>query len=107
MRRLATVASASGAVFLMQASVRAATANWTGAAEHGLWSNLTNWDNLPAGNDVIFGQAGVNPAQGVVDNIADQNLTINTLQYKSLSQSTNGITVGFHTTQINPGVTVM
>src|SRR5258708_28108465 len=64
------------------------------------WSDAANWTGgIPgAGANVYFFDSGVNSVQGVVNNIVSGNTAILSLQY--------GNTNGFHTTQINSGVTL-
>ena len=64
------------------------------------WSDASNWTGGTPGptENIEFFNVGANAAQGVVDNIVSANTTILSLQY--------GNTNGFHTTQINAGVTL-
>jgi len=68
-----------------------------------LWSSPGNWSffaaPVPADN-VLFDNVNVAVASGVVDNIVDANFTIANLAYRTPS------TLGFHTTQINPGLSL-
>jgi fibronectin-binding autotransporter adhesin len=84
--------------------VSAAPVLWTGAGGNDNWSTAGNWSGgTPAGNEVIFGDSdptGVSGPFGTANNIVDGNLAISRLSYTNLT------TVGFHTTQISPGVTL-
>lgn len=84
-----TVSSASGGPIV-----------WTGAASQS-WSTAANWNpaSLPnSASDVEFYDAGGAAGVGTVDNIVSANMTIGSLTY--------GNTNNYHTTQINPGVTL-
>ena len=65
------------------------------------WSDANNWTGGTPGpaNDTYFFETGANGIQKIVNNIVDGNTKILSLQY--------GNTNGFHTTQINPGATLM
>ena len=68
------------------------------------WSSTGNWgyNLVPTANDiVVFDIYGTATAQGAVNNVVDANFTVGPLYYDPLS-STNA----WHTTQINPGVTL-
>lgn len=64
------------------------------------WSDANNWTGGKPGpgTNIFFFDPGANVTQGVVDNIVDGNTTILSLQY--------GNTNGFHTTQIDSGITL-
>lgn len=64
------------------------------------WSDSTNWTGGMPGKltNVCFFDPGASGSQGVMDNIVNSNTTVLSLQY--------GNTNGFHTTQINLGVTL-
>src|SRR5436309_805191 len=77
---------------------------WSGAGADQNWSTLGNWvGNTPPGtaDDTKFTDTGGNGVIGQVDNIVDTSRTNLSLQFAS----TNGTV--FHTTQINPGVTLV
>ena len=73
---------------------------WSGAAGADTnWSNSLNWTGgAPAGNDVLFYDPGAVSAISNLNNVVDSSTTILSLQY--------GNTNNFHTTRINPGVTL-
>jgi autotransporter-associated beta strand protein len=82
----------------------AAPISWSGTGADQNWSTPGNWvGNTPPGiaDDVKFTDLGGNGVIGQVDNIVDLTTTNLSLQYAS----TNGTV--FHTTQINPGVTLV
>lgn len=64
------------------------------------WSDANNWTGGTPGpvTNIYFFDPGASSSQGVVDNVMDGNTTILSLDY--------GNTNGFHTTQINPNVTL-
>jgi fibronectin-binding autotransporter adhesin len=69
--------------------------NWSTGGAGGNWSGL----QPPTVSDSpVFGDVAVVGTQGQVDNIVDQNYTVNTLTYTNVS--------GFHTTQIPSGNTL-
>jgi autotransporter-associated beta strand protein len=86
------------------ARVASAQVSWTGGAgADDLWGTGANWSTgvAPVATDnVLFGNADVQVAPGVVNNIVAVNRTIASLTYSNLAS------VGFHTTQINPGATL-
>src|SRR5580692_4186920 len=100
--RLSAIVSAMA--FLANSTACAQTAIWSGHdATNGLnfnWSDSTNWTGGTPGpaTNIYFFDPGANSSQGVVDNIVNSNTTILSLNY--------GNTNGFHTTQINSGVTL-
>jgi autotransporter-associated beta strand protein len=82
----------------------AATVVWSGVdAMNNVntnWSDANNWTGGtpgPAGS-ILFTNSGAVTTQGSINNIVDAGNTIMTLQYAN--------TTNFHTTQINPGVTL-
>src|SRR5579859_294842 len=91
-------------VLLSRMSLPAQTVIWSGAdALSGVntnWSDSTNWTGGAPGpaTNIFLINSGANSAQGVVNNIVNNNTTISSLNY--------GNTNGFHTTQINAGVTL-
>ena len=98
LRRSSAAVSLVG-LFVAQ-SLSAATVIWSGAG--GLNENWSgpNWTGGTPGptNDIrFFDPAALSPA-GAVNNIVDANLTVASLQY--------GNSNSFHTTLINPGVTL-
>ncbi|MEI8042471.1 MAG: autotransporter-associated beta strand repeat-containing protein [Verrucomicrobiota bacterium] len=90
-------------LFLTQ-SARPATVTWSGvdalATVNTNWSDANNWSaGLPAPtNNVVFNDQGAALAVSNINNIVDVSTNILTLKY--------GNTNGFHTTLINPGVTL-
>lgn len=64
------------------------------------WNDASNWTGGTPGpaTNICFYDTGANAVQGAVDNIVNVNTTILSLQY--------GNTNGFHTTQIEGGVTL-
>jgi len=74
--------------------------NGTDASTNANWSDTNNWTGGTPGPaaSVVFFDQGSNGVQGVVNNIVNSNTAISSLQY--------GNTNGFHTTQINAGVTL-
>jgi hypothetical protein len=104
-RRMRTRMIAAAAVAALGgAQFAAAQVSWTGGAgADDLWGTGGNWSTgvAPGVTDnVLFGNADVQPAPGVVNNIVAANRTISTLTYSNLAS------VGFHTTQINAGATL-
>lgn len=83
----------------------AQTVIWTGADAIGNintnWSDANNWTGgVPgAAASIYFFDFGASGVQGSVDNVVSASIAISSLQY--------GNTNGFHTTQINSGVTLM
>ena len=83
----------------------AATVYWSGvdalANVNTNWSDANNWSGgVPgAANSIIFDDAGAVGTVSNINNIVDVSTNILTLKYGT----TNG---GFHTTLINPGVTL-
>ena len=75
---------------------------WSGAdaSTNANWSDTNNWTGgTPAlAANIYFFDQGSNGVQGVVNNLVNSNTAISSLQY--------GNTNGFHTTQINTGVTL-
>ena len=85
-------------------NANAVTNTWTGASTlTNLWSDANNWSllQLPAaGDDVIFTNTiGCTNVQGAVNNVLDNNWTNNSLRYEALTNN-------YHTTLINPGLTL-
>ena len=76
---------------------------WTGGAGTTNWTDVGNWSfgAIPTASDAVLFDF-FNPAvpAGVVDNIVDNNFTIGSMAYQTLS------TNGFHTTLINPGLSL-
>ena len=89
-------------LFVIQ-SASAVITTWSGAADDS-WATAGNWSSgLPTGNDVVFSTAdatGTTGPAGTVNNVVDANTSVATLRYNVLG------TTGFHTTQINSGVTL-
>ncbi len=91
-------------VLLAEMPLTAQTAVWSGYhATNSVdtnWSDANNWTGGAPGPaaSVCFFDAGANGSQCVVNNIVDGNTTILSLQY--------GNTNGFHTTQIESGLTL-
>ena len=74
---------------------------WSPAGVTTNWSTGANWTATGApvsSNDVEFIDLGAAGSAGTVDNVVDSSQTIGSLTY--------GQTNGFHTTLINPGVTL-
>ncbi|HXC36363.1 MAG TPA: hypothetical protein VNV43_10840, partial [Candidatus Acidoferrales bacterium] len=82
----------------------AQTIIWTGHdatnSVNSNWSDSANWTGGTPGSvtNIYFYDSGANNSQGVVNNIVDSNTRILSLNY--------GNTNGFHTMQINSGVTL-
>ncbi|HXB61194.1 MAG TPA: hypothetical protein VNU95_16595, partial [Candidatus Acidoferrales bacterium] len=91
-------------LLLVDKQLLAQTIVWSGtdatAGVNTNWSDVNNWTGGTPGSaaNIYFFDAGANSAQGVLNNIISANTTILSLQY--------GNTNGFHTTQINAGVTL-
>ncbi len=107
LRRAATFAVIVAALLFQQGLHAQYVFNpWNAAGSAGdlYWSSPGNWGfgrvPIPT-DDPLFDVYGVAGAQGTVNNIVDVSLTISSLSYDPLS-STNA----YHTTQINPGVTL-
>ena len=82
----------------------AVTNTWTGASTvTNLWSDVNNWSllQLPTAADdvVLTNTIGTTNVQGAVNNVVDSNRTINSLSYEALVNN-------YHTTLINPGLTL-
>lgn len=77
---------------------------WTGSAGTTNWSIPGNWSfgTAPTAADTVVFDNTTTPfaPAGVVDNIVDANFTIYALNYQTVS------TNGYHTTFINPGVSL-
>jgi hypothetical protein len=78
---------------------------WNQAGSAGVpdWSSPYNWGTFIAPqptDNILFDVYGFASAQGAVNNVVDTPFTISTLNYSLLTAS------GYHTTQINPGVTL-
>lgn len=88
----------------LAASASAAPVLWSGAGGDDLWSTPGNWiGGAPESNEVFFADAdatGTSGPYGLANNNVDSNVTIGRLSYTNLT------TAGYHTTQINPGVTL-
>src|SRR5712671_6385241 len=88
---------------LLQALPLLAQDIWTGGAGTTNWTDAGNWSlgAIPTASDAVLFDF-FNPAApaGVVDNIVDNNFTNSSLTYQTVSTS------GFHTTQINPGLSL-
>ena len=92
------------ALAALVSNANAVTNTWTGASTlTNLWSDANNWSllQLPAaGDDVIFTNTiGCTNVQGAVNNVLDSNWTNNSLRYEALTNN-------YHTTLINPGLTL-
>ncbi|HEY1789231.1 MAG TPA: autotransporter-associated beta strand repeat-containing protein [Verrucomicrobiae bacterium] len=93
-----------GLFLLITTTAIAQTILWNGHdATNGInlnWSDATNWTGGTPGpaTNIEFFDPGANSSQGVVNNVVGSNTTILSLDY--------GNTNGFHTTQINSGVTL-
>jgi hypothetical protein len=89
--------------------ISAHAVNWTGGSlDSLLWSDTNNWDSLlaPGSTDVVtFTSAGSKQEAGVVDNVVDSDTTVASINYiapvSAITPATN-----YHTTLINPGVTL-
>lgn len=84
-------------------------ATWTGGSlvPTNLWSDINNWDTLAIpGNELVsFNNTGSTNLIGVINNVVDTNLTLTSLDYKAQLSFVGSIT-NYHTTLINPGVTL-
>ena len=82
----------------------AATLTWTNAAGNLQWSTAANWspNAAPTANDTLrFGNAGgLTNAAGAVNNVVAASVTVSNLSYEAITAN------GYHTTLINPGVTL-
>src|SRR2546423_5651631 len=92
-------------VSLLAAFAPAASAQdvWYGGAGTTNWSTPANWSfgGPPSTvDDVLFDNFVVGSASNLVDNIVDANFTIAGLDYQTIA------TNGFHTTLVNPGVSL-
>src|ERR1700742_139220 len=99
--RLITLRVFSAALALTHLSF-AGTVVWNGLGADQNWSTPGNWaGNIPpgTGDDTKFFDDGANANIETVNNIVDSSRTNLSLQY--------GNTNLFHTTQINPGVTLV
>jgi autotransporter-associated beta strand protein len=75
---------------------------WSNAGANLNWATANNWvpNNAPlSSNDLYFFNLGASGGPGLVDNIVNSSMTIGSLTF--------GQTNGYHTTQINSGVTLI
>ncbi len=98
------------AAIVAGALLEAGAATWTGAASPAskLWSEPNNWDTLlaPSASDVVtFTNRGSTNVPGAVNNIVTADTSITNLTYLS-KMSSIALTTNYHTTLINPGVTL-
>jgi autotransporter-associated beta strand protein len=102
--RLITAFFAASFGFLTVSPLIGQTVIWSGVdATNNVntdWSDPNNWSGGTPGasENVCFFNAGADATQGVIDNIVDVNTAILSLEF--------GNTNGFHTTQINSGITL-
>jgi autotransporter-associated beta strand protein len=91
-------------LWLWGGSLMAQNVTWSGGdainSANTNWSDANNWTGGTPGpaTNIFFFNPGTNGAQGVVNNVVSGNTTIASLNY--------GNTNGFHTTQINAGMTL-
>src|SRR5262249_55729318 len=89
--------------------IRAADVIWTNAAGDLLWNTGTNWKGnvVPGPTDfaTFTNTVGATNIIGAINNIVTANTTVGALRYASISNGNFGYT-NFHTTLINPGVTL-
>jgi len=82
---------------------------WSGASvpPTNVWSDPNNFDGsaLVIGDSVTFANAGSVSSPGVVNNVADAPPALANFSYKAQVSSPSAIT-NYHTTRINPGVTL-
>lgn len=95
------------AAILALSGLSAAAATWSGLSgvTNG-WFDANNWTpaQVPGpGNSVMFTNAGSVAVQGQTNNVVGSNITVSNLAYTQMS---NSVTVNFHTTAIDPGVTL-
>jgi hypothetical protein len=98
-----SISSTTVALIINTLSANPGTLLWTNGAADINWSSVLNWTNLTSGgngppgtaNDVVFSNVSTAATSGTVDNIVNDNATINSLTYEN--------TNGFHTTQIAAG----
>jgi parallel beta-helix repeat protein len=102
----ATVASTIVALKIVSPTGSPGTLLWTNGLISFDWSAALNWTNITAGgygppgisNDIVFTNFSTTVASNVVNNIVNDDTTINSV--------TCNATRGFHTTQIVPGTTL-
>ncbi|HWH69249.1 MAG TPA: hypothetical protein VNT26_07675, partial [Candidatus Sulfotelmatobacter sp.] len=88
---------------LVQTAPLLAQNTWNNSGGTTNWSNPANWSfwAVPTAADTVwFDNVTPGVANGVVDNIVDAPFTISALQYATAS------TNGYHTTWINPGMSL-
>jgi autotransporter-associated beta strand protein len=87
---------------LATSAAHGASTAWQGGAADINWSTGTNWtNNVPtATNDIFFIETGATGSPGTPNNTVDSNTSIKTLSLINQSTTT------YHTTLINPGVTL-
>jgi hypothetical protein len=88
----------------------AASLAWSGGSlvPTNLWSDANNWDTLTApvdGDAVAFNNTGSTNLPGIVNTVANTNLTLASLDYKAQVSFVSLIT-NYHTLLLNPGVTL-
>jgi hypothetical protein len=107
MKRPFLIACAIVAAILRPAS--AAEHIWSGGSspQTNVWSDPNNFDGfaLLDGDSVTFANAGSVSSAGVVNNVADNAPLLSNFSYKAQVSVPSAIT-NYHTTQINPGVTL-
>ena len=105
------ISSLAAAVWLWAAPAVSAQTTWTaGGGTDKEWENATwsNWSTgaSPAGQNVIFGNAGAAGVSTTVTNIVDQSFTIGSLTYNQNTTTPTDNAKIWQNTQINSGVTL-
>ncbi|HNQ72869.1 MAG TPA: cadherin domain-containing protein [Verrucomicrobiota bacterium] len=80
---------------------------WTGnSPTSDAWSMAANWTPVRAPSvvtEIVFDNTGATNSIGVANNIVDTTTEVRNLMYQALS---NPVATNFHTTLINPGITL-
>lgn len=79
----------------------AAVVTWNSTIADAVWSDAGNWgSDVPASNEVLFNATGSVADTGIISNVVDSDVSVNSLRYSFLSDT------NYQTTYINPGVTL-
>lgn len=84
------------------APLAAQTTTWTGGGANTNWSTSANWSAAPAGQDVLFTNAGTGADAATVTSIVDDNYTIGSLRFDYMNPAEATPTLG-RTSRSTPG----
>ncbi|WP_043584827.1 beta strand repeat-containing protein [Geminisphaera colitermitum] len=87
------------------APLAAQTTTWTGGGANTNWSTSANWSAAPAGQDVLFTNAGTGADAATVTSIVDDNYTIGSLRFDYMNPA-EANTNTWQNIQINSGKTL-